>query len=166
MRSQVCWRVVFCLAAVAVSPVAWAQYGGALHSGGWANGMGVPLPPRSVAGALPPVTLAMSPPASFLAGGTNAYAYVYLNAPLSEARARARIIRISDSAVISTSGWTTTSSNRLTMSGLTVGTTYRVEIELEALTPAWLSVPWATLIASYVQPSKNDPPFDWVLESP
>jgi len=52
------------------------------------------------------------------------------------------------------------------MSGLTVGTTYRVEIELEALTPAWLSVPWATLIASYVQPSKNDPPFDWVLESP
>ncbi len=165
MRSQIPWLVVLCLAAVVAPGAVWAQYGGALHSGGWANGMGVPLPPRSVAAAPPPVTLVLSPPASFLAGGTNAYAYVYLNAPLSEARARARIIRISDSVVIATSGWTSTSSNRVTMSGLTVGATYRAEIELEALTPAWVSVPWATLIASYVQPSKNDPPFDWELES-
>ena len=90
---------------------------------------------------------------------------MYLNAPLSEARARARIIRISDSVVVSTSGWTIPSNNRVTMTGLTVGTTYRVEIELEALTPAWLSVPWATLIASYVQPDKYSPPFDWDLQS-
>ena len=165
MRPQVYWLVVFCLATVAVPPVACAQYGGALHSGGWANGMGVPLPPRSVATASPPVTLVMSPPASYQAGGINAYAYVYLNAPLSEARARARIIRISDSVVVSTSGWTIPSNNRVTMTGLTVGTTYRVEIELEALTPAWLSVPWATLIASYVQPDKYSPPFDWELQS-
>jgi hypothetical protein len=123
------------------------------------------VPPRSVAGGPPPVTLAMSPPASFTAGGSNAYAYVYLNAPLSEARARARIIRISDSAVIATSGWTIPSYNRVTMTGLAVGTTYRVEVELEALTPAWLSVPWATLINSYVQPGKYSPPFDWVLQS-
>ena len=40
-----------------------------------------------------------------------------------------------------------------------------VEIELEALTSAWLSVPWFTLINSYVQPSKYDPPFDWHFES-
>ena len=165
MRSQVCWLVVFCLATVAVPPVACAQYGGALHRGGWANGMGVPLPARLVATASPPVTLVMSPPASYQAGGINAYAYVYLNAPLSEARARARIIRISDSVVVSTSGWTIPSNNRVTMTGLTVGTTYRVEIELEALTPAWLSVPWATLIASYVQPDKYSPPFDWELQS-
>ena len=165
MRSQFRWLVLVCFAAVSVPGVVWSQYGGALHSGGWANGMGVPLPPRSVAIASPPVTLAMSPPASFLAGGTNAYAYVYLNAPLSEARARARIIRISDSVVVATSGWTIPSNNRVTMPGLTVGTTYRVEIELEALTPAWVSVAWATLIASYVQPDKYSPPFDWVLES-
>ena len=165
MRPQFRWLVIFCLAAIAAPQVVCAQYGGALHSGGWANGMGVPLPPRSVAIASPPVTLAMSPPASFLAGGTNAYAYVYLNAPLSEARARARIIRISDSVVVATSGWTIPSNNRVTMPGLTVGTTYRAEVELEALTPAWLSVPWATLIASYVQPDKYSPPFDWVLES-
>ena len=166
MRSLFRWLVIFCLAAVAAPHVVCAQYGGALHSGGWANGMGVPLPPRSVAIASPPVTLAMSPPASFLAGGTNAYASVYLNAPLSEARARARIIRISDSVVVSTSGWTIPSNNRVTMSGLTVGITYRAEVELEALTPAWVSVPWATLIASYVQPGKNDPPIDWEFESP
>lgn len=165
MRSLFRWLVIICLAAVAVPLVAWAQYGGALHSGGWANGMGVPLPARLVATASPPVTLVMSPPASYQAGGINAYAYVYLNAPLSEARARARIIRISDSVVVSTSGWTIPSNNRVTMTGLAVGTTYRVEIELEALTPAWLSVPWATLIASYVQPDKYSPPFDWVLQS-
>lgn len=165
MRDLFRWLVIICLAAVAVPLDAWAQYGGALHSGGWANGMGVPLPPRLVATASPPVTLVMSPPASFQAGGINAYAYVYLNAPLSEARARARIIRISDSVVVSTSGWTIPSNNRVTMTGLTVGTTYRVEVELEALTPAWVSVPWATLIASYVQPDKYSPPFDWELQS-
>lgn len=165
MRDLFRWLVIICLAAVAVPLDAWAQYGGALHNGGWANGMGVPLPPRSVAAAPVPVVLAMTPPASLTAGGINAYAYVYLNAPLSEARARARIIRISDSVVISTSGWTIPSNNRVTMTGLTVGTTYRVEIELEALTPAWLSVPWATLIASYVQPDKYSPPFDWELQS-
>ena len=165
MRVVILWLAVVGLAAAVVPAAALAQYGGALHSGGWANGMGVPMPPRSMAGALPPVTLAMSPPASFTAGGTNAYAYVYLNAPLSEARARARIIRISDSVVVATSGWTIPSNNRVTMSGLVLGTTYRVEVELEALTPAWLSVPWATLIASYVQPDKYSPPFDWELES-
>ena len=165
MRSLFRWLVIICLAAVAVPLVSWAQYGGALPSGGWANGMGVPLPARLVATASPPVTLVMSPPSSYQAGGINAYAYVYLNAPLSEARARARIIRSSDSVVVSTSGWTIPSNNRVTMTGLTVGTTYRVEIELEALTPAWLSVPWATLIASYVQPDKYSPPFDWELQS-
>ena len=165
MRPPILWLVVLCLAVTAAPGAVWAQYGGALHAGGWANGMGVPMPPHTVAGAPPPVTLAMSPPASFTAGGTNAYAYVYLNAPLSEARARARIIRISDSVVIATSGWTIPSNNRVTMSGLTLGTTYRVEVELEALTPAWLSAPWATLIASYVQPDKYSPPFDWELES-
>lgn len=165
MRSLFRWLVIFCLAAVAVSPVAWAQYGGALHSGGWANGMGVPLRPMSAAAAPVPVVLALSPPASFTAGGTNAYAYLYLNAPLSEARARMRMVRVSDSVVVATSGWTSITDNRVTMTGLTVGTTYRGEIELEALTPAWVSVPWATLIASYVQPNKFSPPFDWVLQS-
>ena len=77
-----------------------------------------------------------------------------------------RIVRVSDSVVVATSGWTIPSNNRVTMSGLTVGITYRAEVELEALTPAWVSVPWATLIASYVQPGKNDPPIDWEFESP
>jgi hypothetical protein len=162
MRPSVLWLVVLCLAVAAPGAV-WAQYGGALHTGGWANGAGVLLPPCSAVPA--PVALALSPPASFTAGGTNAYAFLFLNAPLSEARARVRIIRISDSVVIATSGWTIPSNNRVTMSGLTLGTTYRVEVELEALTPAWLSVPWATLIASYVQPDKYSPPFDWELES-
>jgi len=163
MRTVILGLVGFALA-VALPTAALAQYGGALHSGGWANGMGVPLPAR-LAGVTP-VLLALSPPASYTAGGSNAFAYLFLNAPLSEARARARIIRISDSVVVSTSGWTIPSNNRVTMTGLTVGTTYRVEVELEALTPAWLSVPWATLIASYVQPDKYSPPFDWELESP
>ena len=165
MRTVLLWLAVLGLAAAVAPASAWAQYGGALHSGGWANGMGVPLPPRLAAGAPAPVVLALSPPASFLAGGTNAYAYVYLNAPLSEARARIRIVRVSDSVIAGTSDWTSSLNNRATVSGLTVGTTYRVEIELEALTPAWVSVPWFTLIASYVQPSKNDPPFDWDLQS-
>lgn len=165
MRSPILWLVVLCLAAVAAPGIVWAQYGGGLHSGGWANGMGVPLPPRSVASAPTPVTLVLSPPASFTAGGTNAYTYVYLNAPLSEARARIRIVRVSDSVIAGTSDWTSISNNRATVSGLTVGTTYRAEVELEALTPAWVSVPWFTLIVAYVQPSKNDPPFDWHFES-
>ena len=164
MRICILLLAVLGLAAAMMPATAWAQYGGALHSGGWANGMGVPLPARLAGEA--PVPLALSPPASYTAGGSNAFAYLFLNAPLSEARARARIIRISDSVVVSTSGWTIPSNNRVTMTGLTVGTTYRVEVELEALTPAWLSVPWATLIASYVQPDKYSPPFDWELESP
>jgi hypothetical protein len=67
--------------------------------------------------------------------------------------------------VIATSGWTSTLDNRVTIAGLVVGTTYRVEVELEALAPAWVSVPWTTMIASYVQPSKNDPPFEWEFTS-
>ncbi|MDO8942904.1 MAG: hypothetical protein Q7U75_06945 [Desulfobacterales bacterium] len=165
MRPQFRWLVIFCLAAIAAPQVVCAQYGGALHSGGWANGMGVALPPMSVAAAPVPVILALSPPTFFSAAGTNAFAFVFLNAPFSEARARMRIVRVSNSVVVATSDWTSTSNNRVTISGLTVGTTYRAEVELEALTPAWLSVPWATLITSYVQPDKYSPPFNWELES-
>ena len=163
MRSRIVLAVLFCLAAVEAPEIAWAQYGGAVHCGGWANGTGVLLPPR-LAGAPEPATLALSPPASFTAGGSNAFAYLYINAPLSEARGRLRIVRISDSLVVATSGWTTSLNNRVTVADLVVGTTYRVEIELEALTPSWLSVQWFTLVASYVQPGKYDPPFDYDLQ--
>lgn len=164
MRTAIRWLVVVCLAAVAAPGVTWAQYGGALHNGGWANGMGVPLPPRA-AGAPAPIVLALSPQTSYTAGGSNSFAFLFLNAPLSEARGRIRVVRVSDSVVIATSGWTSTLDNRVTIAGLVVGTTYRVEVELEALVPAWVSVPWATMIASYVQPSKNDPPFEWEFQS-
>lgn len=164
MRSPILWLVVFCLAAVAVPGVTWAQYGGALHNGGWANGMGVPLPARQ-AGGTPPVILTLMPQTSYTAGGSNSFAFLYLNAPLSEARGRIRVVRVSDSVVIATSGWTSTSDNRVTIAGLVVGTTYRVEVELDALAPAWMSVPWTTMIASYVQPGKYDPPFEWEFQS-
>jgi hypothetical protein len=159
MRSTIRLLVVVCLAAVAV-PV-WAQYGGALHNGGWANGMGVPLPVHLAGGT--PVALVSE--TSYTAGGSNAFAFLFLNAPLSEARGRIRVVRVSDSVVIATSGWTSTSDNRVTISGLVVGTTYRVEVELEALVPAWVSVPWTTMIDSYVQPSKYDPPFEWEFQN-
>jgi len=164
MRSLVRWLAVICLAAVAAPGVTWAQYGGALHNGGWANGMGVPLPPRA-AGGPAPVVLTLVPETSYTAGGSNAFAFLFLNAPLSEARGRIRVVRVSDSAVVATSGWTSTSDNRVTIAGLVVGTTYRVEVELEALAPAWVSVPWTTMIASYDQPSKNDPPFEWEFQN-
>lgn len=164
MRSAIWWLVVACLAAVAAPGLTWAQYGGALHNGGWANGMGVPLPPRA-AGGPAPIVLALTSQTSYTAGGSNAFADLYLNAPLSEARGRIRVVRVSDSVVIATSGWTSTLDNRVTIAGLVVGTTYRVEVELDALVPAWVSVPWTTMIASYVQPSKNDPPFEWEFES-
>jgi len=164
MRSAIRWLAVICLAAVAAPGVTWAQYGGALHNGGWANGMGVPLPPRA-AGGPAPIVLALMPETSYTAGGSNAFAFLFLNAPLSEARGRIRVVRVSDSVVVATSGWTSTSDNRVTIAGLVVGTTYRVEVELEALAPAWASVPWTTMIDSYVQPSKTDPPFEWEFES-
>jgi hypothetical protein len=135
-----------------------------VHNGGWANGTGVLLPPRIAAEAPDPVPLALLSQTSFTAGGTNAFAYIDMNAPLSEARARIRIVRVSDSVVVGTGNWTSTSTNRTLVSGLVVGETYRVEVELEALTQGWLSVPWFTLVASYVQPSKYDPPFDWDLQ--
>jgi len=156
--------IVACLSAVAAPGVTWAQYGGALHNGGWANGMGVPLPVRR-AGGTPPVILTLMPETSYTAGGSNAFAFLFLNAPLAEARARIRVVRVSDSVVVATSGWTSTSDNRVTIAGLVVGTTYRVEVELEALAPAWVSVPWTTMIASYDQPNKTDPPFEWEFES-
>lgn len=163
MRTPILLLAVFGLAAAMTPVAALAQYGGALHSGGWANGMGVPQPPRSVAAA--PVPLELVPMSRFLAGGTNSYLYIYLNAPLSQARGRIRIVRVSDSVIVGTSNWTSASDNRATVSGLVVGTTYRADVELEALDPAWESVPWTTFIPSYVQPSKNDPPFDWQLHS-
>lgn len=163
MRTVILWLAVFGLAAVAAPGGAWAQYGGAIHSGGWANGMGVPLPPHAIAAA--PVTLELVALTRFLAGGTNAYLYIFLNAPLSQARGRIRIVRVSDSVIVGTSNWTSASDNRALVSGLVVGTTYRADVELESLDPAWLSVPWTTFISSYVQPSKNDPPFDWQLHS-
>ncbi|HOX27448.1 MAG TPA: hypothetical protein PLL30_17800 [Candidatus Krumholzibacteria bacterium] len=165
MRTAILWLAVLGLAAAILPAMAWAQYGGALHSGGWANGMGVPLPPRSLAGVPTPVPLELAPLTRFLAGGTNSYLYIYLNAPLSQARGRIRIVRVSDSVIVGTSNWTSASDNRATVSGLVVGTTYRADVELEALDPAWESVPWTTFIPSYVQPSKNDPPFDWQLHS-
>lgn len=161
MRYAIRWLIVVCLAAVAVPGVTWAQYGGALHNGGWANGMGVPLPVRQAGGT----PVALIPETSYTAGGINAFAFLFLNAPLSEARGRIRVVRVSDSVVIATSGWTSTSDNRVTVSGLVVGTTYRVEVELEALAPAWVSVPWTTMIASYVQPGKYDPPFEWEFQN-
>jgi hypothetical protein len=164
MRSRSLIMVIACLV-VAAPLAAWAQYGGGVHNGGWANGTGVILPPLRTAEVPEPVTLALLPQTSFAAVGTNAYLYAFLNAPLSEARARIRIIRVSDLAIVGTSGWTTASNNRAYVSGLTVGETYRVDVELEALTQAWLSVPWFTLITSYVQPSKYDPPVDWHFES-
>lgn len=164
MRSAIRWLVVVCLAALAAPGVTWAQYGGALHNGGWANGMGVPLPPRA-AGAPAPIVLALMPQTSYTAGGTNAFADLFLNAPLSEARGRIRVVRVSDSVVVATSGWTSTSNHRVTITGLVVGTTYRVEVELDALVPAWVSVPWTPMIASYVQPGKFDPPFEWEFTS-
>lgn len=165
MRTAILWLAVFGMAAVMAPAAAWAQYGGALHSGGWANGMGVPLPPHSIAAAQPPVVLELVPDTLFRAGGTNSYLYVFLNAPLTEARARIRIVRVSDSVIVGTSNWTSASDNRATVTGLVVGTTYRADVELEALDTAWESVPWTTLIPSYVQPNKNDPPFDWDLQS-
>jgi len=164
MRSAIRWLVVVCLAAVAASGMTWAQYGGALHNGGWANGMGVPLPPHP-GGAPAPIVLALMPQTYYLAGGSNSFAVLFLNAPLSEARGRIRVVRVSDSVIIATSGWTGTLDNRVTITGLVVGTTYRVQVQLEALTPAWVSVPWTTMIASCVQPSKDDPPFEWEFQS-
>jgi hypothetical protein len=105
------------------------------------------------------------PETSYTAGGSNSFAFLFLNAPLSEARARIRVVRVSDSVVVATSGWTSALDNRVTIAGLVVGTTYRVEVELEALTPAWVSVSWTTMIDSYVQPGKYDPPFEWEFES-
>ncbi len=163
MRALIICLTVVGLAAAVAPAAALAQYGGALHSGGWANGMGVPLPPRSIAAA--PVMLELVPLTRFLAGGTNAYLYIFLNASLSQARGRIRIVRVSDSVIVGTSNWTSASDNRALVSGLVVGTTYRADVELEALDPAWQSVPWTTFIPSYVQPSKNDPPFDWQLQS-
>ncbi len=162
MYSRSPWIVGLLLLLAVVPSAALAQYGGALHSGGWANGAGALVPPRAAAA---PVALVLLAQTSYTAGGSNAFAYLYFNAPMSEARARIRVVRISDSVVISTSGWTTALSNHLTVSGLTYGTTYRVEVDLQALTPAWASVPWATMIASYVQPGKYDPPFEWERES-
>ena len=164
MRSAIRWLVAVCLAAVAVPVVVWAQYGGALHNGGWANGMGVPLPPRP-GGPPAPIVLTLMPQTYYMAGGSNSYAYLFLNAPLSEAKGRIRVVRVSDSVVIATSGWTSTSDNRVTIAGLVVGTAYRVEVELEALAPAWVSVSWTTMIASYVQPGKYDPPFEWEFQN-
>jgi len=164
MRTGNLLVVLLCLAAVAMPTAVSAQFGGAVHNGGWANGTGVLLPPRLATNAPVPILLALLPQTSYTAGGSNAFAYLYLNAPVSEARARIRIIRLSDSTVIATSAWTSTLTNRVTIAGLVVGTTYRVEVELEALTAAWLSVPWATLVASYVQPGKDDPPFDYDLQ--
>lgn len=164
MRTRILLVIILCLVAVAMPTTVSAQFGGALHNGGWANGTGVLLPPRLVTTAPVPVLLALLPQTSYTAAGTSAFSYLYLNAPLSEARGRMRIIRVSDSVVVVTSPWTTTLTNRVLVSGLVVGTTYRVEVELEALTPAWLSLTWFTLIASYVQPSKYDPPFDYDLQ--
>jgi hypothetical protein len=164
MRSAILWLVVVCLSAVAAPGVIWAQYGGALHNGGWANGMGIPLPPRP-GGPPAPIVLTLMPQTYYLAGGTNSFAVLFLNAPLSEARGRIQVIRVSDMVIIATSGWTGTLDNRVTISGLVVGTTYRVQVQLEALTPAWVSVSWTTIIASYVQPSKNDPPYEWEFQA-
>ncbi len=164
MRTWILMAVILCLVAVAVPTTVSAQYGGAVHNGGWANGTGVILPPRLATIAPDPVLLALLPQTSYTAGGSNAFAYLYLNAPLSEARARIRVVRLSDSVVVATSGWTGTLDNRVTIAGLVVGTTYRVEVELQALTPAWLSVSWTSLVVSYVQPGKNDPPFDYDLQ--
>jgi hypothetical protein len=75
-----------------------------------------------------------------------------------------RVVRVSDSVVIATSGWTSTSDNRVTIAGLVVGTTYRVEVELETLSSRWLSVPWTTMIDSYVQPTKDDL-FEWEFQN-
>lgn len=162
MRIRSCTVIILWL--VAVAPMAArAQYGGEVHNGGWANGTGVILPPRIVASE--PVLLVLTSQSTFTAAGTNSYLYAFLNAPLTEARARMRIIRVSDEVVVGTSGWTTASDHRVYVPSLTVGETYRAEVELQALTQAWLSVPWFTLIASYVQPSKFDPPFDWRFES-
>jgi len=165
MRTVILWLAFFSLAAAVMSTAALAQYGGALHSGGWANGMGVPQPHQASAGPPAPVMLELVPMTRFLAGGTNSYLYIYLNAPLSQARGRIRIVRVSDSVIVGTSNWTSASDNRATVSGLVVGTTYRVDVELEALDPAWESVPWTAFIPSYVQPSKNDPPFEYELQS-
>ena len=164
MRARILWLAVLCWAVLVVPKIARAQYGGCVHSGGWANGMGVLLPPRRVVVVPEPVALALLAQTSFTAGGSNAFANLNLNAPLSEARGRIRIVRISDSMIAGTSSWTSASFNRVYVSGLVVGTTYRVEVDLEALTPEWLSVPWTTLIASYVQPSKYDPPYDFYVE--
>ncbi len=164
MRVRILWLIAFFLLGMAAPKVVWAQYGGSVHSGGWANGMGVLLPPHRTAEPIVPVALALSGQTSFTAGGTNAFADLYLNAPMSEGRGRIRIIRISDSSIVGTSGWTSASFNRVVISGLVVGTTYRVEVDLEALAPAWLSVPWFTMIASYVQPGKYDPPYDFYEE--
>lgn len=164
MRTRIPMAVILLLVAVAMPTTVSAQFGGAVHNGGWANGTGVLLPPRLATTAPDPILLALLPQTSYTAGGSNAFAYLYLNAPLSEARARIRVVRLSDSAVVATSGWTGTLDNRVTIAGLVVGTTYRVEVELQALTPAWLSVSWTTLVASYVQPGKNDPPFDYDLQ--
>ena len=165
MRTLMLLLAAFGLAAVVVPAAALAQYGGALHSGGWANGAGVPLPPYSLAGSPVPVPLELVSPTHFAASGSNSYLYVYLNAPLSQARARMRIVRVSDSVIVGTSNWANASGNRALMSGLVVGTTYRADVELESLDPSWLSVPWTTFIDSYVQPSKYDPPFEWELQS-
>jgi hypothetical protein len=52
----------------------------------------------------------------------------------------------------------------VTIAGLVVGTTYRVEVELETLSSRWLSVPWTTMIDSYVQPTKDDL-FEWEFQN-
>jgi len=160
-----CYRVfrvaILCLVVATAPTVVRAQYGGSVHNGGWANGTGVLLPPHRTAEPVVPVALVLSGQTSFTAGGTSAFADLYLNAPMSEARGRIRIIRISDSTIVGTSGWTSASFNRVVISGLVVGTSYRVEVDLQALAPAWLSVPWFTMIAAYVQPGKYDPPYDF-----
>ena len=164
MRTRILTAVILFLVAVAIPTTVSAQYGGAVHNGGWANGTGVLLPPRLATTAPDPILLTLLSQTSYTAGGSNAFAYLYLNAPLSEARARIRVVRLSDSVVVATSGWTGALDNRVTIAGLVVGTTYRVEVELQTLVPAWLSVSWTSLIASYVQPGKDDPPFDYDLQ--
>ena len=77
-----------------------AQYGGALHSGGWAEAvMGVPLPPLSGRGRIATVVLELVPDTLFRAGAQTPTCTCSSNAPLSEARARIRIVRVSDSVV-------------------------------------------------------------------
>ena len=46
MKNRMLLVVILLLVAVAMPTTVSAQYGGAVHNGGWANGTGVLLPPR------------------------------------------------------------------------------------------------------------------------